>query len=91
MSAGCSTPTPDSSIPESSIESGAEKRRKIAPPTYDAPWWRYYEQTLRPDGLLINARCKVSNCKTSYNYVIKNGLSQFKKYADKHIVKNEGS
>jgi hypothetical protein len=91
MSAGCSTPTPDSSIPESSIESGAEKRRKIAPPTYDAPWWRYYEQTLRPDGLLINARCKVSNCKTSYKYVIKNGLSQFKKYADKHIVKNEGS
>jgi hypothetical protein len=31
----------------------------------------------------------VSNCKTSYNYVIKNGLSQFKKYANKHIAKNE--
>jgi hypothetical protein len=42
-SAGCSTPTPDSSVPESSIESGADKRRKRAPPTYDAPWWRYYE------------------------------------------------
>jgi hypothetical protein len=72
-SAGYSTPTPDSSVPESPIESGAEKRRKIAPPTYDAPWWRYYEQILGPDGVLINARCKVSNCKTSYNYVIKNG------------------
>jgi hypothetical protein len=77
-SAGCSTPTPDTSVPESPIESGAEKRRKRAPPTYDAPWWRYYEQTLGPDGVLINARYKVSNCKTLYNYVIKNGLSQFK-------------
>jgi hypothetical protein len=86
-SAGCSTPTPDSSVPESPIESGADKRRKRAPPTYDAPWWRYYEQTLGPDGVLINTRCKVSNCKTSYNYVIKNGLSQFKKYADKHSKK----
>jgi hypothetical protein len=88
-SVGCSTLTPDSSVPESPVESGADKRRKRAPPTYDAPWWRYYEQTLGPDGVLINARCKVSNCKTSYNYVIKNGLSQFKKYADKHMAKNE--
>jgi hypothetical protein len=24
-----------------------------------------------------------------YNYVIKNGLSQFKKYVDKHIIKNK--
>jgi hypothetical protein len=89
ISAGCSTPTSDSSIPESPVESGADKRRKGAPPTYDAPWWRYYEQTLGPDGALINARYKVSNCKSSYNYVIKNGLSQFKKYVDKHIAKNE--
>jgi hypothetical protein len=37
----------------------------------------------------MNARCKVNNCKTSYNYVIKNDLSQFKKYIDKHITKNE--
>jgi hypothetical protein len=88
-SAGCSTPTPDSSVPESPIESGAEKRRKRAPPSYDAPWWRYYEQTLGSDGVLINARCKISNCKTSYNYVIKNNLSQFKKHANKHIAKNE--
>jgi hypothetical protein len=44
---------------------------------------------LCPDGVLISARCKVSNCKTSYNYVIKNSLSQFKKYVDKHIAKNE--
>jgi hypothetical protein len=64
-------------------------RRKRAPPTYDAPWWRYYEQTLGPDGVLINVRCKVSNYKFSNNYVTKNGLSQFKKYADKHIEKNE--
>jgi hypothetical protein len=42
-SAGYSTPTPDSSVPETPIESGAEKRRKRAPPSYDAPWWRYYE------------------------------------------------
>jgi hypothetical protein len=90
-SVGCSTPTPDSSVPESPIESGADKRRKRTPPIYDAPWWRYYEQTLGPDGVLINARCKVSNCKTSYNYVIKNGLSQFKKHADKHIAKNKES
>jgi hypothetical protein len=33
----------------------------------------------------------VSNNKFSYNYVLKNGLSQFKKYADKHITKNEES
>jgi hypothetical protein len=89
MSAACSTPTPDSSVPESPVKSGADKRRKRAPLTYYAPWWRYYEQTLGPDGVLINARCKVSSCKTSYNYVIKNGLSQFKKYVDKHIAKNE--
>jgi hypothetical protein len=78
-SAESSTPTPDSSVLKSPIESGADKRRKRATPTYDTPWWRYYEQTLSPDGVLINARCKVSNCKTLYNYVIKNGLSQFKK------------
>jgi hypothetical protein len=29
--------------------------------------------------------------KTLYNYVIKNSLSQFKKYVDKHIAKNEES
>jgi hypothetical protein len=68
---------------------GVGKRRKKTPPTYDAPWWRYYEQTLGPDNVLINARYKISNCKISYNYVIKNSLSQFKKYADKHIEKNE--
>jgi hypothetical protein len=86
---GCSIPTPDLSIPESPVESETDKRRKRAPPTYDAPWWRYYEQTLGPDSVLINARCKVSNCKTSHNYVIKNYLSQFKKHIDKHIAKNE--
>jgi hypothetical protein len=70
-SAGCSTPTLDSSVPESPVEFGADKRRKKAPPTYDAPWWHYYEQNLGPDCVLINARCNVSNCKTPYNYVIK--------------------
>jgi hypothetical protein len=35
-SAGCSTPTPDSSVPESPIKSGSDKRRKRIPPTYDA-------------------------------------------------------
>jgi hypothetical protein len=89
MSAGCSTPTPDSSVPKSPIKSGADKRRKRVSPTYDASWWRYYEQTLGFDGVLINARCKVSNYKTSYNYVIKNSLNEFKKHADKHIAKNE--
>jgi hypothetical protein len=89
MSAGCFTTTPDSSVPESLIESGADKRRKRTPLTYDAPWWRYYEQNLGLDGVLINARCNLSNYKTSYNYVIKNSLSQFKKYVDKHIAKNE--
>jgi hypothetical protein len=48
-----------------------------------------YEQNLGPDGVLTNARYKVSNYKTSYNYIIKNGLNQFKKYVDKHIAKNE--
>jgi hypothetical protein len=42
-SAGYSIPTPDSSVPESPIESENYKRRKRALPTYDAPWWRYYE------------------------------------------------
>jgi hypothetical protein len=77
-SAGCSRPTPYSSVSESPIESRADKRRKRAPPTYDAPWWSYYEQILGPDGILINTRCKISNYKTSYNYVIKNDLTQFK-------------
>jgi hypothetical protein len=36
-SAGCSTPAPDSSVLESPVESGTDKRRKRAPPTYDAP------------------------------------------------------
>jgi hypothetical protein len=42
-------------------------------------------------GVLISVLCKVSNCKILYNYVIKNNLSQFKKYADKHIAKHEES
>jgi hypothetical protein len=74
---------------ESSVESRNDKRRKRAPTTYDALWWRYYEKILGPDGVLISARYKVSNYKTSYNYVINNYINQFKKYVDKHIVKNE--
>jgi hypothetical protein len=44
-SAGCFTPTPDSSVPKSPIESGVDKRRKRSPieSGVDAPWWRYYE------------------------------------------------
>jgi hypothetical protein len=89
MIAGFSISITDSSVPKSPVKFRNDKRRKRAPPTYDAPWWHYYEQTLGPDDVLINTRCKVSNCQTSYNYVIKNGLSQFKKYVDKYIVKNE--
>jgi hypothetical protein len=89
MSVGFSTPTLDSSVPKSLVEYENDKRRKKSLSTYDAPWWRYYEQNLGPDGVLISARCKVSKCKILYNYVRKNSLSQFKKYIDKHIAKNE--
>jgi hypothetical protein len=47
------------------------------------------QSNLGHDGILLSARCKVSNCKTFYNYIIKNSLSQFKKYVDKHIAKDE--
>jgi hypothetical protein len=62
----------------------AGKRKRPLVPTYDAPWWRYYEITKDASGVLISAKCKVKNCKVNYRYIKPNGLSSFKKYADKY-------
>ena len=84
-------PTPDSSVPPSPAEaegSNRRKRKKPTAPIYDASWWRFYEQTKDGTGKLISARCKVKDCKANYVYVQANGLSTFKKHADKHMAQN---
>jgi hypothetical protein len=40
-------------------------------------------------GVLFSAKCKVKSCKLNYWYIKPNGLSSFKKYVDKHLLKNE--
>jgi hypothetical protein len=58
------TETPTSSVPPSPMEAGlSEKKRKIANPFYDAPWWRFYEQTNDMSGVMLSGRCKVKNIK----------------------------
>jgi hypothetical protein len=82
--------TPTSSVPPSPMEARpSEKKRKITYHSYDAPWWRFYEQTKDASGVMLSERCKVKNCKSFYRYSKTNGLSAFKKHADKHVAKNE--
>jgi YD repeat-containing protein len=72
------------------MEAGpSEKKRKTAGPSYDAPWWRFYEQIKDASGVMLSGRCKVKNCKVFYRYSKTNGLSAFKKHADKYVTKNE--
>jgi SRSO17 transposase len=72
------------------MEAGpSEKKRKTVGPSYDAPWWRFYEQTKDASGVMLSGRCKVKNYKTFYRYSKANGLSTFKKHVDKHAAKNE--
>jgi hypothetical protein len=82
--------TSTSSVPPSPIEAGpSEKKRKTTSPSYDAHWWHFYEQTNNASGVMLSGRCKVKNCKVFYRYSKANGLSTFKKYADKYVAKNE--
>jgi hypothetical protein len=67
----------------------SEKKRKIVDPSYDAPWWYFYEQTKDASGVMLNGRCKIKNYKVFYIFSKSNGLSAFKKYVDKHVAKNE--
>jgi hypothetical protein len=42
------------------MEAGpSEKKRKITGPSYDAPWWHFYEQIKDASGVMLNGRCKV--------------------------------
>jgi hypothetical protein len=41
------------------------------------------------NSVLISAKCKVKNYKVNYQYIKSNGLSRFKKYAKKYLLKNE--
>jgi hypothetical protein len=44
------------------MEAGpSEKKRKIAGPSYDASWWRFYEQIKDANGVILNGRCKIKN------------------------------
>jgi hypothetical protein len=72
------------------MEAGpSEKKRKTTGPSYDAPWWHFYEQTKDVSGVMLSGRCKIKKYKTFYRYSKVNGLSAFKKHADKHVAKNE--
>jgi hypothetical protein len=66
-----------------------KKKRNTTSPSYDAPWWRFYEQTKDASGVMLSGRCKVKNYKAFYRYSKANDLSAFKKHADKHVAKNE--
>jgi hypothetical protein len=82
--------TPNTSVPPSPMEAElAGKRKRPLVPTYDAPWWHFYEMTKDASGVLISAKCKVKNYKVNYRYIKPNGLSSFKKHTDKHLLKNE--
>jgi hypothetical protein len=82
--------TPNPSVPPSPMKpEPAGKRKRPLVPTYEAPWWRFYEMTKDASGVLISAKCKVKNYKVNYRYIKPNDLSSFKKYADKHLIKNE--
>jgi hypothetical protein len=82
--------TPTSSVPPSPIEARPlEKKRKTVGPSYDAPRWRFYEQTNDASGVMLSGKCKVKNCKSFYRYSKVNGLSAFKKHVDKYMAKNE--
>jgi hypothetical protein len=64
-----------------------EKKRKTTCPSYDVPWWHFYEQTKDANGVMLSRRCKVKKYKTFYRYSKANSLIAFKKYADKHVPK----
>jgi hypothetical protein len=46
------------------MEAGpSEKKRKTVGPSYDAHWWRFYEQTNDVSGVMLNESCKVKKYK----------------------------
>jgi hypothetical protein len=56
--------TPNSSVPPSLKETQpTEKRKRPGIPTYDVPWWCFYEMSKDMSGILISAKCKVKNYK----------------------------
>jgi hypothetical protein len=84
--------TPNPSVPPSPMEAEpAIKRKRPLVPTYDAPWWHFFETTKDASGVLISVKCNVKNYKVNYSYIKSNGLSSFKKHADKYLLKNEES
>jgi hypothetical protein len=84
------TETPNPSVPPSSMEAEpVRKRKRPLVPIYDTPWWNFYEMTKDASGVLICAKCKVKNYMINYRYIKPNGLNSFKKYINKHLLKNE--
>jgi hypothetical protein len=84
------TETPTSSVLPSPMKVGpSEKKRKKADPSYDASWWRFYEQTKDASGVILSGRCNVKNYKAFYKYSKLNGISAFKNHADKYLAKNK--
>jgi hypothetical protein len=67
----------------------SKKKRKTAGPSYDAPWWHFYEQTKDASCVMLSGRYKVKNYKVFYRYSKAKCLNTFKKHANKHVVKNE--
>jgi hypothetical protein len=81
--------TPTSSVPPTSMEvRPSEKKRKTVGPSYDAPWWHFYEQIKNASGVMLSGRCKVKIYKVFYRCSKTNGLNTFKKHADKYVAKN---
>ena len=59
------------------------KKRKAPRPKYNAPWWRYFEQTIDPTtGKCISARCKVRGCHSNFKYDDNN--SSMSRHAQRH-------
>jgi hypothetical protein len=72
------------------MEAGpSEKKRNTADPSYDEPWWRFYEQAKDVSSVMLSERCKIKNYKVFYKYSKSNSLSAFNKYVDKYLAKNE--
>jgi hypothetical protein len=67
----------------------SKKKEEDSWPSYDTPWWHFYEQIKDASGVILSGRCKVKKYKAFYIYFKANGLSAFKKYTNKYVAKNE--
>jgi hypothetical protein len=58
--------TPNPSVPPSPMEAEpAGKRKRPLVPTYDTPWWCFFEIIKDASGALISAKCKIKNYKVN--------------------------